>query len=192
MPKGKVTFIVEGELELAFLKNQCGSKAIFRKVPSNGDDVSMECLTKMVAAIVGMGPEPEVLFVILDREHRALTALQLEQDLERRIVALSLSSKLSVHFADKMVENWIIADDEAMIKSGLQIEVGKLGTEGCGGKSKLKEAFKKKRLSYSERIDGPKLLNACSAKKLAANSPSFKRLADALKANSIECHWAAQ
>ena len=130
--------------------------------------------------------------MILDREHRALTALQLEQDLERRIAALSLSSKLSVHFADKMVENWIIADDEAMIKSGLQIEVGKLGTEGCGGKSKLKEAFKKKRLSYSERIDGPKLLNACSAKKLAANSPSFKRLADALKANSIECHWAAQ
>lgn len=190
MPKGKVTFIVEGDLEMTFLKNQCGNSSIIRKVPSNGDDVSMDCLAKMVHAIVGMGPEPTCLFVILDREHRLVTSVQLEVELINRLKALKVADNCHVHFADRMIENWIISDDAVLNANQLEVNLGKDGTEGCGGKAKLKEAFKKNRLSYSERIDGTKLLSKCSAKKLATASISFRRLSDALIAENIGCHWA--
>lgn len=190
MPKGKVTFIVEGDLELTFLKCQCRNSSVVRKVPSNGDDVSMECLAKMVKAIVQVGNEPSSLFIVLDREHRHASSEELENDLGMRLQTMGLAGNLHVHFADRMIENWILADQSVLNANQLEVKLGSGGTEGIGGKSKLKEAYKKKGLSYNERLDGSKLLSQCSAKTLATNSSSFKRLSESLTAEKISCNWA--
>jgi hypothetical protein len=188
MPKGKAAFIVEGDLEKDFLQKQCNNKSIIRKIPSNGENVPIERLAAMVKAILDTLKNSSHIFVILDRETRDATAEQLEQELLGSLVAKGAMGAIYVHFADRMIENWIISDTKVLMDESLEIGATE-GTEGIGGKGQLKQAFKRQKQSYSERIDGVRLLEKCAASALAQNSPSFARLYIRLQGANLGCPW---
>ena len=87
-----------------------------------------------------------------------------------------------------MVENWIIADSRALLSEDLIVDVTD-GAEGFGGKSRLKQAFRVRELTYSERVDGVRLLNKCSASAIAQKCESFARLYNSVKNAEVHCEW---
>ncbi len=188
MPKGKVVFVVEGELEKDFLQKQCGTQSIIRRVPSNGEDVALGRLALMVRAILLTIKNPSKVFVILDREMRDRGASECEAELLSELRGLGINTDISVHFADRMVENWIIADSRALLSEDLIVDVTD-GAEGFGGKSRLKQAFRVRELTYSERVDGVRLLNKCSASAIAQKCESFARLYNSVKNAEVHCEW---
>ncbi|SRR6266567_5964852 len=188
MPRGKVAFVVEGELEKDFLQNQCGHKTVIRKIPSNGDDVLIQRLAEMVKAILDTLRNPIQVFVILDREKRDVAATDLENMLLKELLKRGATGAISIHFADRMIENWIIADQTALASEHLTVEAPE-GTEGIGGKGKLRQAFKAHHQTYSERVDGVRLLEKCTASVVAETSPSFSRLYSNIRAAELPCAW---
>jgi hypothetical protein len=188
MPRGKVAFVVEGELEKDFLQKQCATKTVIRKIPSNGENVAIERLASMIKAILDTLDNPTRVFVILDRERRQAAAEELEATLLNEIVSRGIALPISVHIADRMVENWIIADPEALASEQLVIDATE-GTEGVGGKGKLKKAFRDQNQTYSERVDGVRLLERSVASVIATNSPSFSRLYASMQAAALPCAW---
>ena len=188
MPKGKVAFVVEGELEKDFLQNQCGHKAVIRRIPSNGEGVLVQRLAEMVKAILDTLRNPTHVFVILDREKRDIAARDLESTLLGELVKRGAKGVINVHFADRMIENWILADQHALDSERLTVEAPD-GTEGTSGKGKLRQAFRAHHQTYSERVDGVRLLEKCAASVVAENSASFSRLYSNIKAAELPCAW---
>lgn len=192
MPKGKLVFIVEGDLEKKFLEKQCKSHFIIRKIPSNGDSVSVVRIIAMIKAIIELINNPGDIFVIIDREGRSETSEELEQFIFDGLVGAAPGSQFSIHVADRMIENWIIAEQRVLISENLEVEINSGKFEGCGGKAKLKAAFKKIDSSYSETVDGVRLLERCIPSIIAKNSPSFSRLYPKLLTNIGFCSWVTK
>jgi hypothetical protein len=192
MPKGKMVFIVEGDLEKKFLEKQCKSHLIIRKIPSNGDSVCIDKIVSMIRAIVELINNPGEIFVVLDREGRVETAEQLEQIISTKLNEIFPRKLLSIHIADRMIENWIIADIDVLLSEGLEIEGDPTMFEGCGGKAKIKAAFRKNNSSYSETVDGVRLLEKCMPTVLAQKSASFSRLYPRLLEKVGFCTWVTK
>lgn len=192
MPRGKTVFIVEGELEKKFLSRQCNDKLVIRKIQSNGNKVSVDCIAKMVKSILRLIRNPGDIFVVIDREGRDETSEELEQLIHGKILAAVPGIVLSVHVADRMIENWILADGKALSSENLEIEGVLSGFEGCGGKARIKAAFKKNNSSYSETVDGVRLLERCIPAVIAQNSASFSRFYQELLQKVGFCGWVTK
>lgn len=192
MPKGKMVFIVEGDLEKKFLEGQCKKHLIIRKIPSNGDSVSIERIAMMIKTIISLINNPGNIFVIIDREGRAESAIDLEQLILDRLSGVAPGCQISIHVADRMIENWILAEKNVLTAESLVVEETIESFEGCGGKSKLKAAFKKINSSYSETVDGVRLLERCIPSVIADKSPSFSRLYLKLIVEVGFCSWVTK
>lgn len=189
MPKGLPVFLVEGHLEHDFLEEICGKKkSRVLKIP-NGKTVSPKVIARQVIAQVSMlAEEPSYVTVVADREQRAESAIDVENEIANELQQQGLMIPFSVHVPDKMIENWILADVNVLNGEGLSISLA-VPAEGCHGKSVLDAAFRKKRSKYNERIDGVKLLKLCKASTVSSVSPSFQRLRLQLKNIFLGCHW---
>lgn len=192
MPRGKMIFIVEGDLERIFLQRQCGNKLIIRKIPCNGDSVSIERIAIMVKSILAIIRNPGDVFVVIDREGRSETAEEIEQLILGQLNGIVAGVLFSIHIADRMTENWILAEGNALLSENLEVDEMHGGYEGCGGKAKLKTAFKKLNSTYSETVDGVRLLEKCIPSVIAGNSPSFFRLYHQLINKLDSCAWVTK
>jgi hypothetical protein len=190
MPKGLPTFIVEGHLEHEFFNRQCRDKVRVLKL-NNGKDVTPAALAKQVLALVrSISKTPPFVIVIVDREKRLLSAIDLETEIAVELTALGLQTPFFVHVPDMMIENWILADPSAFPKD-FPIDFSR-GCEGFHGKGKIEAAFKSQGLKYKERFDGVNLLSNCVASKISRASTSFFRLFSTLQNLGVTCHWLSR
>jgi hypothetical protein len=188
MARGLPTFIVEGHLEQEFFQKHCGKKVKVLKIP-NGEDVSPKALAKQINALSKILPlEPEFIFVVIDRERRKQSSLDIEMEIKNELLFLGLKTPFSIHIPDIMIENWILADPKVFLKYGLKVTTPN-GTEGVGGKKIIATAYQNIKKNYKERFEGVQLLSDCSAKEMNENSISFSRLYSALKLFNVKCHW---
>lgn len=191
MPSGLPIFIVEGYLEHDFLSKTCGRKIRVLRL-SNGKHVSAAALAKQVfAQLCAVSDQPPFVVVLADKESRPSSALELEKEVKKELRNLGVKIPVFVHVPDMMIENWILADPAVIAGEGLTVELPN-GSEGCHGKNKLSGAFRRRRLAHKERIDGVRMLRACSANTIKQHSPSFARMHKALSSISLECYWLSK
>ncbi|MBU9281995.1 DUF4276 family protein [Burkholderia multivorans] len=187
MPKGIVVFVVEGHLEQKFLTEICNCGVKVLKLP-NGKTVTPFSIAKQVNAQILLVKEPAYVVVLVDREKRPQSSIALEGEIRAELKRLQFNHPFSVHVPDMMIENWMLADDNALKKYNLDI-APENRSEGCHGKAKIIEGFRKNKSKYNEIIDGVPLLKSCSPSIMSANNASFNRLFSALGPILKDCHW---
>ncbi len=189
MPRGRVVFVVEGHLEHEFLNKTCSGSVIVLRL-SNGKSVTAQALAKQVyAQVMAISHEVSYIAVVADREKRVDSSEKIEKDVSDALnKTYKLKIPFSVHVPDLMIENWIISDINTLKKFKLDVDLSK-GTEGCHGKSRLDDAYRKKKLKYKELDHGVPLLRSCSAIMVNDVSPSFSRFFCKVKSVMPNWYW---
>lgn len=173
-------FIVDGHTEQKFLGCICPGQPI-RRTNLNGKSVTISAIANKIASLIRLlGNRHYPIIIIIDRESRIETAEELSSELHNQLIQLGLGNHdLRVGFADRMIENWIIADFEKIGK----IAKKPIETDGLRGSS----VIKKHKGSYNKVIDGVNLLLSVDKKVVYNSSPSYRRFIDLL--DGIECGY---
>jgi hypothetical protein len=175
-----IVALVEGHLETHFINLTFQNPIVMRPFP-NGRDVSadliIEAIEERLETIDGTLKRVLILF---DRENRNETAASLAQKVRNALQKYSVSRSIYIGVADRMAENWIVADVGRM-----RIEFGDLDYsyegDGTNGKSTLRKLNGGQDAGFRDKAA---LLKRCSAQTAANNSPS---LHDFLQ--QIDFHW---
>jgi Domain of unknown function (DUF4276) len=175
-------FIVDGFTELNILRKLCPNQPIKRSI--NGKDISLKRAAEEIVTIIRVLNNRNYPIVILtDREKRNDDFLKVANDLKQEVVKLleekGIDVEIRIGVADRMIENWILADANAL-NNHPEIPTE---TDGISGKSWMKKI----KPNYSETADGPELFLKADALKMYEQSPSFKHFVDQLK--DLDCFY---
>lgn len=173
-------FIVDGHTEQCFIRSICPGHPI-RRTNLNGKDVTIEAIAIKVAAIIRLlNNRNYPIIILVDRENRNESCEELKTFLHDLIVREGINNQdLRIGFADKMIENWIVADFQLINKTEAKPEV----TDGLNGAFLIK----KHRGSYNKVIDGVNLLLAVDKSIVYNESTSYRSFIDSL--NGIDCDY---
>ena len=120
--------------------------------------------------------------MLLDREERQETPAQLSIELanELRTEHEIPTDQVLIGVADRMIENWILADPEcdSCIAAGTY--------EGKNGKTILRQLLVAKNITYHETTIGVELFCKINPATAAKNSTSFQSFSNQL---SKHCSW---
>ena len=192
----KTVFILDGPSDIksftAKLQKEFDQTPDFRKAPSNGHTVSPEGYANGVWGIVNFALNSTYLhiFCILDREKRDLSAESLAKKVKDKLISLveesgtisvdEFSKKIRVVVADRMFENWIVADIQGIREKGTYIkqdaEQGHF--DGQSGVNVLKNIMQ---TNYDKVQHAPILFKAVCFDRAVQNSPSFSNLIRAME-----------
>lgn len=171
----------------AKIQKEYGANPQFRKAPCNGHTVSPEGYVNGIRGIVNLALNGnyENILCILDREKRIISAAELAEKISQELIRLleasskfkidELQAKIKVVVADRMLENWIVADVEGL-KSKVDLirqDAMQKQYDGQSGTNVLKGIMIK---SYDKVRHAPVLFKAVSLERAAENSPSFNIL----------------
>jgi hypothetical protein len=173
-------FIVDGFTERNIIQNICPGAPI-RRTDLNGKDVSLEAMAKKIASLIRLlNNRYYPIIILVDKESRKISCKEMISKLETSIKSEGINNlDFRVGVADRMLENWIIADWDK-----LQTKKGKpSGTDCINGGAKLKELIG----SYGKTTDCVDMFLNADVKKMYKNSPSFKIFAD--KIADINCDY---
>jgi hypothetical protein len=175
-------FIVDGFTELNILQRICPNQPIRRSI--NGKDVSLKRAAEQIVAIIrALNNRNYPIVILTDREKRNDDFLKVANDFKHEInealAKKGIAMDIRIGVADKMIENWILADAEAL-DNPLEIPSE---TDGISGKSWLRKI----KPNYSETADGPDLFLKADALKMYNQSPSFKYFVEQLK--DLDCFY---
>ena len=169
-------FIVDGFTEQIIIQQLCPNRPIKRSI--NGKDVSLKRTAAEIVTIIRVLNNRYYPIVILtDREKRPddflTVATALKREIDEQLTSKNIAADIRVGVADRMIENWLLADAEALDNPlGIPTE-----TDGFGGKGLMKKIMP----TYSETVDGPALFFKADALKMYENSPSFKHFVNQLE-----------
>jgi len=173
-------FIVDGFTERNIVQAICPGQPI-RRTDLNGKDVSLLAMAKKIASLIRLLNNRNYPIVILvDKENREITYSEMCVRLHELIIEEGINDiELKVGVADRMIENWILADWER-----ISTELPKpINTDGINGCSRLKELLG----AYGKTTDGVEMFLNANPLNIYNNSPSFKLFADQIK--DIECKY---
>jgi hypothetical protein len=162
-----------------------------QKINCNGDDVSLEAISKRVGSLARLlHKRHSPLVIVFDRERREESSEQIESQFRDLLKREEIQVPIIVGIPDRDTENWILADAE-MFAYSAKIKIGAVegSVEGKKGKSVIKSAIGQNR-SYVETIDGVAWLKTARPSVMKQNSPSFRRFVDAL--SNFHCWWLKQ
>lgn len=172
-------FLVEGDLEKAFVENVCPGAPV-RKVIPNGVDVTLEVVTERIITHLRLlsrrGYSP--ILIILDREGRPFSCDEMKIRLDGMIKAQGGSGYL-IGVCDRKIENWIIADPECV---GGDVSASRRA-ESLNGKKYIKETLGE----YHETTIGVQLLRRAKPSSMRLNSRSFAAFYDLI--SHLDCWW---
>ena len=175
-------FFVDGHLEKKFIQKTCPNKVV-RILNCNGSKVSAAAIAKRISSqcrLLKGRNFPIIIFV--DLEDRDETATQFHDDIVAAIRAEGVSDTFILGVADRMIENWILADKSIVAGHTTKRPVYTGCPDGFNGKSCIKQLIP----GYHETTIGVDLLEKCRASKMIT-SPSFKAFFD--KLSSYQCWW---
>jgi len=175
-------FLVEGQTEKLFIEQICPGAKILR-LEINGRDVAIDAIVGRAATLIRLQQgrtSPSI--ILFDREDRRESANAIAQEVSTKLSQLLPSEHIIVGVADKMFENWILADWESLRSVVDDLQPAPATTEGINGKALLKRLLP----NYSKTLDGPRLLRSARATFIRLQSQSF----DAFRAQlALPCRW---
>jgi hypothetical protein len=156
---------------------------------SNGSSWAPEALARDISNKFRQKNYPADLIVVwLDLEKQACGSAELSSIIEEHLVDAGADrDKVCVCVPDRMTENIILADQEA-IKSELADPEYIYSYEGKNGKVILKDLYMRRNVVYRETSHGVRLLKKIRIENSAATSPTAKKFYDKLSA-ALSCWW---
>ncbi|WP_158990804.1 DUF4276 family protein [Mucilaginibacter sp. L196] len=173
-------FIVDGFTERNIIQSICPGKPISR-TDLNGKNVTLLAMAKKIASLIRLFNNRNYPIIILvDKENRELTTEEMCSQLRQLIINEGINDiELKIGVADRMIENWILADWDKVSTDLPKPD----DTDGINGCSKIKEILG----SYGKTTDGVDMFLNADPSIIYDNSPSFKEFADQLL--DIQCKY---
>jgi len=180
----KSAFIVEGHLEQYFIQATCPGRPV-RRLECNGHNVSVAAIAKRIMTHCHLfNNNYYPIIVMIDREDRHETSTQICSLILSEVRGLGITDNIIIGIADRMIENWILADPDIINQCQNKIkDVPAASYEGFLGKNIISQYLR----SYQETTDGVDLLLKCRASHIKNSSPSFADFCTRLPKNN--CHW---
>jgi hypothetical protein len=123
----------------------------------------------------------EVIIILLDFENRNCAVESFIRDLYSSSASIFPDLNLQFAIANRMLENWFLADIENLSRSKAFLKEGlkQKNYEGSNGKEVLKKYFKHG-YTYSETVHGPQLFILIRDEVAIRNSSSYKKFIELL------------
>jgi hypothetical protein len=176
----KPAFIVDGFTEKLILGKICPGQPI-RRTDLNGKSVTIKAIANKISSLIHlMNNKYYPIIIIIDREDRVKSCEAIIVELKSELKERGHENEdIRINVADKMIENWIIADWDLITKSDKK----PLNTDGLNGAS----VIKRHKGSYGKTTDGVDLFIKAKPSIVYKNSPSFKTFIDSLK--GVDCEY---
>lgn len=176
-------FLVDGQLEQRFIQNVC-PKAPVRILNCNGDKVSSSAIVKRIATHYRLLIKRYTpIIIVIDRESRSNTANEFKNEIIKLLADENILDNYFLGVADRMIENWILAD-KLNISQYTKIDISSIpDAEGEHGKGFIKKFI----IDYHETTIGVELLKKSNPMRMLG-SESFKEFYTSIK-NSVNCWW---
>lgn len=154
---------------------------------TNGISVAPEKLADNIATLYSAKSRlPDYIVVWVDREGRLMPSSDIRQLIIRALVAAGApENRLRVGVADKMSENWILADQE-LIKKEFELDHYEYCGDGANGKHELKQLCIAANKTYKETKVGADLLKKMRLSRVALVSNSANDFAFTI---DEQCWW---
>lgn len=177
-------FFVDGKMEQMFVQNVCPGAKV-QLINCNGDRVKLEAIADRLATLLRLlRSRYSPVIIIFDREKRDKTTEELSRELSELLLARGVTDRFYIGVPDRMIENWILADEE--VKAELSKEIKDTHFEGSDGKAHIRKYVS----PYHETVDGVSLLRRCRPGRMLS-SPSFRSFFDQFRADLSlqDCWW---
>jgi len=173
-------FIVDGFTEKLIINQVCPGNPI-RRTDLNGKSVTIKAIANKISSLIRLlNNKHYPIIVVIDRENRLEDCATIVDNLKKELIENGHENEdIRISVADKMIENWIIADWKLIDDIKNKPEV----TDSLNGSSEIK----KKLGSYGKTTDGVNLFLKANPSIIYNNSPSFKSFIDTLE--GIDCYY---
>jgi hypothetical protein len=179
----KAAFLVDGHLEQKFIQRTCSSRPV-RRINCNGRNVATSAVAKRIATQCRLlGNRHYPIIVIIDREDRPETSRKISSQLLSYLKEEGIIDTIIIGVADRMIENWILADADIVNHHESCKKATPCYSEGCNGKNVLERCLD----HYHETTIGVELLLNCRVSRIKENSQSFSDFFNQLPGN--DCSW---
>ncbi len=174
-------FIVDGYTELKIVQNICPGRPV-KRTDLNGNTVTFQAIAKKIASQIRlMSNRYYPIIILIDKEQRDVTFTEMANQIRQLLIDEGLGDQdIRIGIADRMIENWIIADWEKLTGT---LANKPLQTDGSNGTSVLKKIL----TGYDKTTDGVELFVGARQSIIYDNSPSYKDFIDKLE--GIECDY---
>lgn len=179
----KPAFIVDGFTEMRIVQSLCPNRPV-QRLDLNGKDVKISAIAKKIASQIKIFSNRYYpIIVLIDKEQRSTSFDKIVEELRAELVSLSVSHiDIRIGVADRMIENWIVADWEQLCINAQGAKHEKPNeTDGINGKAKIQKVLG----NYNKLSDGVRLFLEACPEKIYKNSASFKYFVDQLR--DISC-----
>jgi hypothetical protein len=173
-------FIVDGFTEKYVLSKICPGRPVSR-TDLNGKSVTICAIANKIASLIKIfNNRYYPIIIVIDRESRVDDCENISAQLLNELNNRDLQNHdIRINVADKMFENWIIADWDVLNT----ITPKPNATDGLNGAS----VIKKETGSFHKTTDGVELFLKSNPKKIYKQSPSFKSFVDNI--NDVACEF---
>lgn len=173
-------FIVDGFTEKLIIQQICPNQPI-RRTDLNGKDASIYAISKRISSIIRLlGNRYFPIVILIDKEERDIEFINIASEIKNNLNKEGLQNcDIRVGVADRMIENWIIADWECITNKPKIIPK----TDSVNGAS----IIRKVQGSYDKTTDGVNLFLKCNQAIVYKNSESYKYFIDQLE--GIDCEY---
>ncbi len=174
-------FIIDGFTEKKIVQELCPGQPV-RRTDLNGKSVTIEAIAKKIASLIrSLNNKYYPIIILIDKEERQVSFEQLASYLQEALMNEGITDQdIRVGVADRMIENWIIADWEGLTGSKKRKPKN---TEGISGSSKIKKEIG----SYDKIIDGVEMFLNASPRVIYENSRSYRYFLSQL--TDINCNY---
>lgn len=182
-------FFVDGVMEKLILQ-KIGASAKIVTTGLNGKNVRIDAIAKKISSSIRiLNGRYRPIIILIDREGRGITADKIVQELNSELINNNINDERIVGVADRMTENWILADWDSFKKS-TNIKKDKLYSsfEGRNGVSIIKKYIP----YYQKTTDGVHLFTKAKASSMKKNSASFEKFINQILPMNCKCYWTSQ
>ncbi|MGL4956642.1 MAG: DUF4276 family protein [Bacteroidales bacterium] len=176
----KPAFFVDGQTEQKIVQRLCPNCPV-QITGLNGRDTKISAIAQKLASLIrALGNKYYPIIILLDKEKRDISVEEMAQNVKEGLNKAGLENQdIRIGIADRMIENWIIADWDSFE----QHQSKPPQTEGVNGAEVIKRAKK----TYHKAIDGVKYFCAANPSIISQNSPSYKHFIEQLK--GLNCNY---
>lgn len=174
-------FIVDGYTELKIVQFLCPGQPV-KRTDCNGKDVKIPIIAKRIATHIRiLSNRHYPIIVLVDKENREISNEEMASQIRQCLKSEGIENQdIRIGVADRMIENWIIADWESLTDNN---KLKPSTTDGCNGAALIKKV----KSSYDKTTDGVELFKMTRQSVLYTKSASYKYFIDQL--SGIECPY---
>jgi hypothetical protein len=179
-------FLIDGRMEKIILQKMHIDSPI-RILDVNSKNTRISTIAERVIILRNSySKRCDYIIIIFDREGRTDSSKKIISELKTELLNRGIKDRLLIAVADRMIENWILADWDSFKKN---VRVNKKNPsppfEGRNGKSIIKQFLP----TYQETTDGVELFLDSKASEMKKNSQSFNNFISLIEPLGCECRW---